>query len=43
MLVAALALSWGCYRTPAGKAVYFALALEPGPGPGPERVQTWGL
>jgi len=43
MLVAALAVSWGCYRTTTGKAVYFALAFEPGPGPGPERVQTWGL
>ena len=43
MLVAALAVSWGCYRTTTGKAVYFALAFEPGPGPGSERVQAWGL
>jgi anti-sigma regulatory factor (Ser/Thr protein kinase) len=25
MLVATLAVTWGCYRTPAGKAVWFAL------------------
>jgi anti-sigma regulatory factor (Ser/Thr protein kinase) len=31
MLVAALSASWGCYRTPAGKAVYFTLAFQPGP------------
>ena len=43
MLVATLSAEWGFYRTPAGKAVYFALAFEPGPGPGSERVQTWGL
>ncbi len=29
MLVASLSTDWGCYRTPAGKAVYFTLALEP--------------
>jgi anti-sigma regulatory factor (Ser/Thr protein kinase) len=29
MLVADLATAWGCYPTPAGKAVYFALALQP--------------
>ena len=28
MLVASLATQWGCYRTSAGKAVYFTLALE---------------
>lgn len=28
MLVASLAADWGCYRTSAGKAVYFTLALE---------------
>jgi anti-sigma regulatory factor (Ser/Thr protein kinase) len=28
MLVAGLATDWGCYRTSAGKAVYFTLALE---------------
>jgi anti-sigma regulatory factor (Ser/Thr protein kinase) len=27
-LVAALAADWGCYRTPAGKVVYFTLALQ---------------
>jgi anti-sigma regulatory factor (Ser/Thr protein kinase) len=46
MLVAALAVSWGCYRTTAGKAVWFTLAFDPGaapgPGPGRERVQAWG-
>lgn len=31
MLVASLATSWGCYRTSAGKAVYFTLALETDP------------
>jgi anti-sigma regulatory factor (Ser/Thr protein kinase) len=30
MLVATLSAEWGCYRTPAGKAVYFTLAFEPG-------------
>lgn len=28
MLVASLSTRWGYYRTPAGKAVYFTLALE---------------
>jgi anti-sigma regulatory factor (Ser/Thr protein kinase) len=28
MLVASLATNWGCYRTSAGKAVYFTLACE---------------
>jgi anti-sigma regulatory factor (Ser/Thr protein kinase) len=31
MLVASLATRWGCYRTSAGKAVYFTLPLEPDP------------
>lgn len=31
MLVASLSTSWGCYRTSAGKAVYFTLALETEP------------
>jgi hypothetical protein len=30
-LIAALAASWGCFRTPAGKAVYFTLAFQPAP------------
>jgi anti-sigma regulatory factor (Ser/Thr protein kinase) len=30
-LVACLATHWGCYRTSAGKAVYFTLALDPDP------------
>jgi anti-sigma regulatory factor (Ser/Thr protein kinase) len=47
MLVATLSSDWGCYRTPAGKAVYFTLAFQPdvaeGSGRGPQGVQTWGL
>ena len=45
MLVATLSDEWGFYRTPAGKAVYFALAFQPdcpGGGRGPQGVQTWG-
>ena len=42
MLVATLSATWGVYRTPAGKAVYFTLAFEPGLAGG-ERGQTWGL
>jgi anti-sigma regulatory factor (Ser/Thr protein kinase) len=34
MLVATLATAWGFYRTPAGKAVYFELAIQPGRAPG---------
>jgi anti-sigma regulatory factor (Ser/Thr protein kinase) len=30
MLVATLSADWGVYRTPAGKAVYFTLAPQPG-------------
>jgi hypothetical protein len=30
MLVATLSADWGFYNTPAGKAVYFTLASEPG-------------
>jgi len=30
MLVATLSTEWGFYRTPTGKAVYFALTAEPG-------------
>jgi anti-sigma regulatory factor (Ser/Thr protein kinase) len=29
MLVASLSADWGFYRTPGGKAVYFALAFQP--------------
>jgi len=47
MLVAALADTWGIYRTPAGKAVYFTLAfqhdLAESGGRGPQGVHTWGL
>ena len=47
MLVATLSESWGIYRTPAGKAVYFTLALQPDlagmGGRGPQGVKTWGL
>ncbi len=34
MLVASLSNDWGCYRTRAGKAVYFELALEADAGDG---------
>jgi hypothetical protein len=30
MLVASLSSSWGYYRTPTGKAVYFTLAFQDG-------------
>jgi anti-sigma regulatory factor (Ser/Thr protein kinase) len=43
MLVATLSATWGMYRTPAGKAVYFTLAFEPCLTGGGERGQTWGL
>ena len=43
MLVATLSATWGIYRTPAGKAVYFTLAFEPGLAGADERRQTWGL
>ena len=43
MLVATLSASWGVYRTPAGKAVYFTLACQPDLTEGGARVQTWGL
>ena len=43
MLVATLSATWGVYRTPAGKAVYFTLAFEPGLAGSDERGQTWGL
>ena len=37
MLVANLSADWGCYTTPAGKAVYFTLVFGPDPGKGAER------
>jgi anti-sigma regulatory factor (Ser/Thr protein kinase) len=47
MLVAALSDTWGLYRTPAGKAVYFTLAFQHDPVEsgerGPQGVYTWGL
>jgi anti-sigma regulatory factor (Ser/Thr protein kinase) len=47
MLVDTLSDEWGSYRTPAGKAVYFTLAFQPGlAGSGerdPRGVQAWGL
>jgi len=43
MLVATLSATWGMYRTPAGKAVYFTLAFEPGLTGCGERGHTWGL
>jgi len=36
MLVATLSTDWGCYRTPAGKAVYFTLAFRPSTDGEPE-------
>ena len=42
-LVATLSATWGICRTPAGKAVYFTLAFEPGLAGGDERGHTWGL
>ena len=38
MLVASLSATWGIYRTPTGKAVYFTLAFEPGPPGGDGRT-----
>jgi len=43
MLVATLSATWGIYRTPAGKAVYFTLAFDPGPPVDDGRAQAWGL
>jgi hypothetical protein len=43
MLVATFSATWGIYRTPAGKAVYFTLAFDPGPPVDDGRAQTWGL
>jgi len=43
MLVATLSATWGVYRTPVGKAVYFTLAFEPGLTGGDEHGRTWGL
>jgi anti-sigma regulatory factor (Ser/Thr protein kinase) len=47
MLVTTLSTEWGFYRTPAGKAVYFTLAVEPDAAEtgerGPQGVQAWGL
>ena len=47
MLVATLSATWGVYRTPAGKAVYFTLAFQPeltkSSVPSPRGVRTWGL
>ena len=34
VLVAALSTEWGAFRTPEGKAMYFALAYEPRSAPG---------
>jgi anti-sigma regulatory factor (Ser/Thr protein kinase) len=43
MLVATLSAEWGFYRTPAGKAVYFTLAFEPGRAEGNGQVRTWRM
>ena len=50
LLVETLSDEWGFYRTPAGKAVYFMLAFQPGQadqapaagGRGPQRVHARG-
>jgi anti-sigma regulatory factor (Ser/Thr protein kinase) len=42
MLVATLADEWGCYSTPAGKAVYFTLAFHPDRAEGDEREPAGG-
>ena len=38
VLVAALSTEWGSFRTPAGKAMYFTLALPPDQLPGGEQA-----
>lgn len=38
VLVAALSADWGSFRTPAGKAMYFTLALQPDPLSGGDRA-----
>lgn len=35
LLIAAMASEWGLYRTPAGRAVFYALAFESGAAPDP--------
>lgn len=46
MLVASLSAEWGVYRTPAGKAVYFALGFQPDLAEdgerGPQEFHAWG-
>ena len=37
ILVASLSTEWGSFRTPAGKAMYFALAFQPGLPSGGDR------
>ncbi len=36
LLIAAMAAEWGLYRTPAGRAVFYALAFEPAAAAGRE-------
>ena len=38
VLVAARSADWGSFRTPAGKAMYFTLALQPDPVRGGDRA-----
>ena len=38
ILVASLSTEWGSFRTPAGKAMYFALAFQPGLPSGGDRA-----
>jgi anti-sigma regulatory factor (Ser/Thr protein kinase) len=43
VLVAALSTDWGSFRTPAGKAMFFTLALQPDPAPDSDRPDAGGL
>ncbi len=38
ILVASLSTEWGSFRTPAGQAMYFSLAFQPGPSWGGDRA-----
>jgi len=42
VLVVALSTEWGSFRTPAGRAMYFTLALRPDPLLGDDRAAAGG-
>jgi anti-sigma regulatory factor (Ser/Thr protein kinase) len=42
VLVAGLSTEWGSFRTPAGKAMYFTLAFQPGLPSGGDRAAAGG-